>query len=244
MIELRSISKSYGNQTVFQDLDLTFQNGKTYTIIGQSGCGKSTIIRIIAGLVEAENGSIYLNNSELTDSNKNLFRKKIGYVIQDGGLFPHLTAKQNIELQSKYFNYPLDQIQVGMNYLLALTKFSSTLLNKYPSQLSGGEKQRVALMRSLMMDPDILLLDEPLGALDPMIRSDLQIELKNIFTKLNKTVVLVTHDLNEAAFFADEIVLLNKGIIEQQDSVRNFFNNPKSEYVHKFISAQSGAKIK
>jgi osmoprotectant transport system ATP-binding protein len=244
MIELRTISKSYGNQTVFQDLDLTFQNGKTYTIIGQSGCGKSTIIRMIAGLVEAESGSIYFNNSELTDSNKNSFRKKIGYVIQDGGLFPHLTAKQNIELQSKYFNYPLDQIQVGLNYLLALTKFSSTLLHKYPSQLSGGEKQRVALMRALMLDPDILLLDEPLGALDPMIRSNLQIELKNIFTKLNKTVVLVTHDLNEAAFFADEIVLLNKGKIEQQDRVDKFFNNPSSDYVTKFISAQRGAQFK
>jgi len=244
MIELKSISKSYGNQTVFQDLNLTFQNGKTYTIIGQSGCGKSTIIRIISGLVEAESGSIYLNNSELTDSNKNLFRKKIGYVIQEGGLFPHLTAKQNIELQSKYFNYPLDEIQVRLNYLLTRTKFSYTLLDKYPSQLSGGEKQRVALMRALMMDPDILLLDEPLGALDPMIRSKLQTELKNIFSKLNKTVVLVTHDLNEAAFFADEIVLLNKGKIEQQDSVHNFFNKPQSEYVRKFISAQRGTAVK
>jgi osmoprotectant transport system ATP-binding protein len=244
MIELRSISKSYGKESVFQNLDLTFREGIKYTVIGQSGCGKSTILRIIAGLARADSGSIYFNNSVLADSNKNLFRKKIGYVIQDGGLFPHLTAKQNIELQSKYFNYSKEQILRRLNELLTITKFSSSLLNKYSSQLSGGEKQRVALMRALMMNPDILLLDEPLGALDPMIRSDLQIELKNIFTKLNKTVVLVTHDLNEAALFADEIVLLNKGKIEQHDSVHNFFNNPKSEYVNKFISAQRGAQIK
>lgn len=162
----------------------------------------------------------------------------MGYVIQDGGLFPHLTALENITLMAKYLKWDDVKINERVKYLSELTHYPEQFLGKYPIELSGGQAQRVSIMRALMLDPDILLLDEPLGSLDPLIRFELQKDLKNIFSELKKNVVLVTHDLNEAVYFADKIVLIKDGQTEQEDEPGKLFANPKTSFVEEFINAQ------
>lgn len=165
-------------------------------------------------------------------------RQKVGYVIQDGGLFPHMSAAQNIAIVARYLRWKQDRIDDRVSELADLVRLPTAALNRFPLQLSGGQQQRVGLMRALMLDPPALLLDEPLGALDPIIRSELQKDLRSIFRKLNKTVVMVTHDLNEAAFFADKIVLLDQGRIVQQGTIRELIESPATDFVSRFILTQ------
>jgi len=165
-------------------------------------------------------------------------RKKMGYVIQDGGLFPHLTARDNVTLMARYLKWDRGSIAQRLRELTDITRFPADGLDRFPAQLSGGERQRVSLMRALMLDPDVLLMDEPLGALDPMIRRELQTDLKRIFHTLKKTVVLVTHDLGEAAFFGDVIVLLREGRIVQQGTLDDLLDSPAEPFVTHFINAQ------
>jgi len=207
-------------------------------LIGSSGCGKSTILRLIAGLVQPDNGHIEIDGNILSDSNLISVRKKLGYVIQDGGLFPHLSAYKNISLMASYIGWDTNRINKRIEELSNLTKFPPDHLNRFPAELSGGQKQRVSLMRALMLDPELLLLDEPLGALDPLIRFELQDDLKDIFNRLNKTVLLVTHDLNEAIYFADEIFLIKDGMIIQNGNVNELINSPAHPFVTQFINAQ------
>ena len=162
----------------------------------------------------------------------------MGYVIQEGGLFPHLTAQQNVTLVARYLNWSSDKIDHRLSQLASLVQLNPDSLSRYPAELSGGQRQRVSLMRALMLDPDVLLLDEPLGSLDPMIRFDLQNDLRKIFQQLHTTVVLVTHDLSEAAFFADHIVLLKDGKIVQRGSLRDLIDAPADPFVESFIRAQ------
>jgi len=159
-------------------------------------------------------------------------------VIQNGGLFPHLTARRNVTLMARYLNWKRSEIEARLLELAELTQFPLDGLDRYPVQLSGGQKQRLALMRALMLDPKVLLLDEPLGALDPIIRFDLQTDLKRIFQRLRKTVVLVTHDLDEAEYFGDSIVLMREGRIVQQGSIHEMVNAPIDPFVTHFIHAQ------
>jgi osmoprotectant transport system ATP-binding protein len=162
----------------------------------------------------------------------------MGYVIQDGGLFPHLTARGNIALLARHLGWDAARIDARLTALTALTHFPANGLARYPAELSGGQQQRVALMRALMLDPDVLLLDEPLGALDPMIRFELQGELRDIFRRLGKTVVLVTHDMGEAAFLGDTLVLLSDGRIVQQGSAADLVRTPANDLVARFVTAQ------
>jgi len=165
-------------------------------------------------------------------------RRRMGYVIQDGGLFPHFTARQNVALMAKEAGWPAKRRRERVEELVALTCFPASALDHYPVELSGGQRQRVALMRALMLDPDILLMDEPLGALDPMIRAELQDELKAIFQSLAKTVVLVTHDLGEAAFFAETIILMHQGRVVQQGQFSDLIERPIDSFVSHFVHAQ------
>ena len=167
----------------------------------------------------------------------------MGYVIQDGGLFPHLTAEKNVSLLADYIGWTKDKIDERIKELSVLTKFPVNGLERYPAELSGGQKQRVSLMRALMLDPKILLLDEPLGALDPLIRYELQDDLKKIFQKLKKTVILVTHDLTEAGFFGDKIVLMMDGKIIQTGTIEELIKKPANDFVTKFITAQRAFEI-
>lgn len=238
MIVLENISKDFEGTAVIKNITLQFPSASATVLIGPSGCGKSTLIRMITGLINPDSGVIKINGSKVDAANLREIRKNLGYVIQEGGLFPHLTAFDNLALMPKYLKWEAEKIIERIDILRELTNLDSNLLNKYPLQLSGGQRQRISLIRALMLDPEILLLDEPLGALDPLIRYDLQSELKEIFQKLSKTVVMVTHDLAEAVYFGDKIVLMKSGEIVQEDSPEDIINKPQSEFVNKFVNAQ------
>jgi len=237
-IQLKNIYKSFNSIKALQGINLHFENGKTTVLIGPSGSGKSTLIRIIIGLIKNDEGEVLIEDKRLTDSNLSYLRREIGYVIQEGGLFAHLTAERNVSLVAEYIGWEKEKIGKRIKELSVLTKFPQDGLNRYPAELSGGQKQRVSLMRALMLDPNILLLDEPLGALDPLIRYDLQTDLKDIFQRLNKTVLLVTHDINEAAFFADTIILIREGEIVQVGTIRDLIEKPADDFVIRFVKAQ------
>lgn len=242
-ILLNNISKIYNSVTALSNINLEIKDGMTTVLIGPSGCGKSTLIRIIIGLVKADKGKVIINNQDLSETDIIKLRLKMGYVIQDGGLFPHLTAKENISLVAKHIKWEKNKIDKRISELINLTKFPEEGINKYPAELSGGQQQRVSLMRALMLDPKILLLDEPLGALDPLIRYDLQTDLNEIFSNLKKTVVMVTHDLSEAAFFADKIILMKNGKIIQAGLMEDFIKNPADQFITDFIKAQRPLEI-
>jgi osmoprotectant transport system ATP-binding protein len=209
-------------------------------LIGPSGCGKSTLLRLMIGLIQPDRGRVHFEGEVLTRDNAERLRRKMGYVIQDGGLFPHLTARGNTALVARYLGWSAKRIGERLSELVELTHFPPDGVDRYPAQLSGGQRQRVSLMRALMLDPDVLLLDEPLGALDPMIRSNLQEELRTIFRQLGKTVVMVTHDLGEAGYFGDTIVLLREGSIVQRGSFGEFLDRPADAFVTEFVNAQRG----
>ena len=238
MIEIQGVSKAFGQTSALHSIDLTIPAGQTTVFIGQSGCGKSTILRLIIGLIQADSGSVFFEGTRVTPEAVISLRRKMGYVIQEGGLFPHLTAYDNVALMARYLGWSGEQIRDRLNELRELTHFPSEGLERFPVQLSGGQQQRVSLMRALMLDPDVLLLDEPLGALDPMIRADLQVDLKRIFQTLGKTVVLVTHDIAEAGFFGDVITLLRDGKILQKGTLEELIQSPADAFVTRFINAQ------
>ncbi|MCB0833452.1 MAG: ATP-binding cassette domain-containing protein [Bacteroidetes bacterium] len=238
MIQLDNLTKSYASKRVLGPIDLSIESAKTTVLIGPSGCGKSTLLRLILGLITQDSGEVRIDGCVLSEKTAVSLRRKAGYVIQDGGLFPHLTAYQNITLMARHLSFPEADIKDRVNFLTRLTNFSSDLLYHFPVQLSGGQKQRVGLMRALMLDPDILLLDEPLGALDPLIRYDLQTDLKDVFERLGKTVILVTHDMGEASFFGDTIILLDCGRVIQKGTTDDFVRHPMNDFVIQFLRAQ------
>jgi osmoprotectant transport system ATP-binding protein len=238
LVELRGVSKWYGAATALHPIDLAFTPGNTTVLIGPSGCGKSTILRLIIGLLEADRGTVRFNGEPLAQNNLAQIRRQIGYVIQDGGLFPHLTARGNVLLMARHLGRPDDEMKTRLEELCALTRFPVAALDRYPVELSGGQRQRVGLMRALALSPQLLLLDEPLGALDPLVRAALQTDLKEIFARLQQTAILVTHDLAEAAYLGDHIVLLSEGRIVQQGTLADLRERPASAFVTDFINAQ------
>jgi osmoprotectant transport system ATP-binding protein len=238
MIAVENVSKSYGKHTALAPTTLTFAPGQTTVLIGPSGCGKSTLLRIIVGLIRPETGRVLFGEQELTVENAQALRHAMGYVIQDGGLFPHLTAERNVTLLARFLKLPDGSIRTRVAELTGLVQLSQELLTRYPTALSGGQRQRVGLMRALMLDPALLLLDEPLGALDPITRSELQTQLKAIFARLGKTVILVTHDMGEAAYFGDAIVLMRDGHVVQCGTLADLLERPAEPYVAEFIRAQ------
>lgn len=238
MITIQGIKKSYSSKEVLKGIDLKIPKGKAFALIGPSGCGKSTLLRIIMGLIDQEEGSVSIDGELLTKENILPLRRKMGYVIQNGGLFPHLTARENAALAAKYLGWKNDKIESRLAELSDLVRIDKKMLDRKPGDISGGQAQRISLIRALMLDPDILLFDEPLGSIDPLVRHELQSDLKDIFRSLNKTVLLVTHDLGEAAFLGDEIVLMKEGEIVKQGGIHEITKNPASEFVERFIKAQ------
>ncbi len=238
MLKLEAVTKSYGPTQALGPIDLALASGSTTVILGPSGCGKSTLLRIALGLIEPDGGKVHVGGVELAPSNLALIRRRTGYVTQDGGLFPHLTARANTTIMAQRSGWTNTQIVERLHELSSLTSFPRPALDRYPAELSGGQRQRVALMRALMLDPDLLLLDEPLGALDPLIRYDLQEDLSRIFADAEKTVVFVTHDLTEAAYFADDVILLENGLVAQRGQFSDLVYKPASEFVTRFVRAQ------
>ncbi|WP_103028406.1 ATP-binding cassette domain-containing protein [Salinibacter altiplanensis] len=238
MIQLQGVTKRYGDAYAVQDVTLTAASEATTLLIGPSGSGKSTLLRLMIGLTRPDTGTVTVAGDRLAPSNARALRRRMGYVIQEGGLFPHLTGRANAALMARHLGWSSDRINARIDELTRLVQLDPDRLAQYPTELSGGQRQRVSLMRALMLDPDVLLLDEPLGALDPMIRADLQDDLRDIFRRLGKTVVFVTHDLGEAAFFGDRIVLLRQGRIEQSGTMQTLLSDPASPFVTDFIQAQ------
>ena len=238
MIELRGASKRYGEIQALAPTDLSLVSGQTTVLIGSSGSGKSTLLRIMLGLIAPDTGSVHFDGTEMGSGNTLELRRRMGYVVQDGGLFPHLNARRNASLLASWLGQSPQRIAPRLHELCELTHLPPELLDRYPSQLSGGQRQRVSLMRALMLDPEVLLLDEPLAALDPMIRSELQSDLREIFQTLDKTVVIVTHDIGEAAFFGDRVALMSDGRILQDGAFADLVRRPADPFVTRFINAQ------
>jgi osmoprotectant transport system ATP-binding protein len=238
MFRLDSVFKSYGSERAVDGVSLTISPGDTIALIGPSGSGKSTLFGLLTGLIKPDAGIVYFNDQDISRGSIRQIRQRIGYVIQDGGLFPHLTGHGNVSLMATHLGWSKSKIASRVDELLDLTRLSTQVLARYPTEMSGGHRQRVALVRALMLDGDVLLLDEPLGALDPMVRAELQQELAKIFLRLRKTVVLITHDLAEAAYFSDRIVLLRHGRVIQTGSIRELQDKPADDFVRQFVWAQ------
>jgi len=238
MIGFEEVTRRFGEVEALRGVDLEVEAGRTTVLIGPSGCGKSTLLRLVIGLVEPTAGRVTVGGQKVGPNTVLELRRRTGYVIQGGGLFPHLTAGENVTLMARHLRQPDEDTEHRLAELCALTHFPASALARYPFELSGGQQQRVGLMRSLMLDPDVLLLDEPLGALDPLVRRDLQRELREIFGALHRTALLVTHDLAEAAYLADRIVLLRDGGVVQTGTLDDLRERPAEPFVTRFLSAQ------
>jgi osmoprotectant transport system ATP-binding protein len=238
MLRLRDIGISFDGKRALDKINLRLEGGCTTVLIGPSGCGKSTVLRIVVGLLPPDQGCVEFEGRELRREILLESRRRMGYVIQDGGLFPHLTGRGNVALAAESLGQSRNAIIERIEELRRLVRLPVDALERYPAQLSGGQRQRVSLMRALMLDPALLLLDEPLAALDPMIRADLQEDLRTIFRSLDKTVLMVTHDMGEAVFFGDRIVLMREGRIIQSGAPEDLLQRPVDSFVSRFIQAQ------
>jgi osmoprotectant transport system ATP-binding protein len=240
VLSLISATKRYGPTLALAPTDLAIPEGQTCALIGPSGCGKTTILRLLIGLSRPDSGEVRFHDQRVDpDDQARLIqmRTRIGYVVQDGGLFPHLDAAGNITLMARHLGWPADRVRARLDQLVALARLPGDMLARYPAQLSGGQRQRVSLLRALMLDPEVLLLDEPLGALDPIVRAELQEDLAAIFRSLRRTVVLVTHDLAEAAYFSRDLVLLRAGHIVQRGAFDDLVERPVEPFVSTFVRA-------
>jgi osmoprotectant transport system ATP-binding protein len=238
MLTLQNIYKTFEGKPVLSDVNLIVPKGATHALIGSSGSGKTTLLRITLGLIPFDKGYVKINDQALLSFSPVEWADRIGYVPQDGGLFPHISAFENVSLIAKLRGWKMQKIESRVEELRKLVGLEAQLLAQFPFELSGGQQQRVAIMRAAMMDPAVMLLDEPMAALDPLIRRSLQQELKSIFQRLDKTVLLVTHDLGEAVFLAEQITLLHEGKVIQTGAYRDLLQNPTDPFVTAFINAQ------
>ena len=240
-LRLAGVTKRYGAGAAVDGLDLTFASGKTTALLGPSGCGKSTVLRLLVALVTPDAGQVEADGRPLPAHDIEALRRRIGYVIQDGGLFPHLTAAGNVTLMARHLGWDAARTAARLEELRALTRFPADGLTRYPNELSGGQVQRVAIMRGLLLDPEVLLLDEPLSALDPLVRAELRDDLRAIFRSLGKTVIVVTHDVGEAAFLADVVVLMRAGRVVQQGPFATLAAAPADPFVSAFLATGNGS---
>jgi osmoprotectant transport system ATP-binding protein len=238
MLTLQNIHKSFDGKPVVSDVNLTVPKGATHALIGSSGSGKTTLLRITLGLIPFDKGYVKINDQALLSFTPVQWADRIGYVPQDGGLFPHITGFHNVSLIARLRGWGTQKIAGRVEELRKLVELDPEVLRRFPFELSGGQQQRVAIMRAAMMDPEVMLLDEPMAALDPLIRRSLQQELKSIFQRLGKTVLLVTHDLGEAVYLAEGLTLLHQGKVVQSGAYRDLLLYPKDPFVTLFINAQ------
>jgi osmoprotectant transport system ATP-binding protein len=238
MLALQNITKTFNGKTVLFDVNLAIPKGATHALIGSSGSGKTTLLRITLGLIPLDKGYVKINDQALSSFSPTQWADRIGYVPQDGGLFPHITAFENVSLIATLRGWDRRKVDGRVEELRKLVDLDVALLTRFPYELSGGQQQRVAIMRAAMMDPAVMLLDEPMAALDPLIRRSLQQELKAIFQRLGKTVLLVTHDLGEAVYLAEQITLLHEGKVIQSGAYGDLLLRPADPFVTAFINAQ------
>jgi osmoprotectant transport system ATP-binding protein len=236
MIEFQQVGKSFGAQTVVEDFSLTIAPGEFVVLIGRSGSGKSTTLKMVNRLVEHDRGRILFAGAEIRSFQPEDLRRRMGYAIQSTGLFPHWTVERNIACVPTLLKWPAARIRDRVTDLLELLQLSpERYRGRYPHELSGGQQQRVGVARALAADPDVLLMDEPFGALDPITRETLQTELARIHRLSGKTIVLVTHDIDEALRLGSRIVLLDHGRIVQVGTPRQLLTEPAHDFVREFI---------
>jgi osmoprotectant transport system ATP-binding protein len=238
VIALENVTKSYAAKQVLARVTLRVRGGQSLALVGPSGCGKSTLLRVVLGLVVPDAGIVTVGGARAGPATAQATRLRTGYVIQDGGLFPHLTARGNVAILPERLGWSPSRVSARVDELFELAGLSPELASRYPAELSGGQRQRVGIMRALVLDPDVLLMDEPLGALDPILRARLQKDLKALFCRLKKTVLLVTHDMSEAAFLADSIAVMREGRIVQEGRFEELAAHPTDAFVTEFIEAQ------
>ena len=240
MLSLEDVSKSYGGAVALSKTTLTVDARARLALVGPSGCGKSTLLRLVLGLVLPDTGRVTFGDTVVTRETSRAVCLRAGYVNQDGSLFPHLTARENVTLVARHLKWDAARIALRVDELGALVRLPRELLLRYPAEMSGGQRQRVGLMRALMLDPDVLLLDEPMGALDPVVRAQLQEDLVGIFQSLKKTVLLVTHDMAEAAFLAETLVVMRGGAVVQRGTLRDLLDAPADAFVTALLRAHRG----
>ena len=227
LIRLEGITKKFGEHLIIPTLDLTINDGEFVTLLGPSGCGKTTLLRMIAGLETPTTGKVILDGKDITKLPP--YKRNVNMVFQNYALFPHMTVTENIHFGLKMQGVPNDEAQERINQVLYLTQLEQ-LRDRYPSQMSGGQQQRVAIARALVNSPKVLLLDEPLGALDYQLRKKLQLELKNLQRGLGLTFVFVTHDQEEALTMSDRIVIMHDGVIQQDGDPNGIYHHPKNTF--------------
>ena len=237
MIEFVDVNKNFGEYHIIKNLSMKIEKGKITVIIGSSGCGKTTTLKMINKLIIPTSGKIYIDGEDISQKGTIKLRRNIGYVIQQTGLFPHMTVKENIELIAKIENIDKNKMNMRTRELMKMINLDyEKFSERYPLELSGGQQRRVGVARAFDLDPAIILMDEPFSAVDPISRRQLQDELVAIQKKLEKTIVFVTHDIQEAVKIADKICLLNNGEIMQYDTPENIIKNPKNDFVRKFVN--------
>lgn len=239
LLQVRGLHHAYGPTAVLQDIDLDLPAGRIAALVGPSGCGKTTSLKMINRLIEPTSGSIFVRGTEIRELPKHELRRDIGYVIQQIGLFPHKTIAENIGTVPRLLGWDKARIEDRVEELVELVGLWPEILDRYPAALSGGQQQRVGVARALAADPPIMLMDEPYSAVDPIVRSHLQDELLDLQQRVQKTIVLVTHDVDEAIKLGDQIVLLNVGgILEQAGPPADLLRNPANEFVEDFLGRE------
>ncbi|MEA3508820.1 MAG: ABC transporter ATP-binding protein [Synergistota bacterium] len=242
MIEFKNATKRFGQKTAVDDLSLTMEQGSLTMLIGPSGCGKTTSLKMVNRLVDPDGGDILINGTSINDLEPVQLRRSIGYVIQEIGLFPHYSVFDNVAMLPRLHNWKPEKIRDSVHEVLDMVTLDSSYADKYPRQLSGGERQRVGLARALAADPDVLLMDEPFGAIDPINRLTLQESFLEIQEEIKKTIVFVTHDINEAIKLGDRIAIMNQGSLVQHDTVAEILENPDSEFVENLLGHDRNLK--
>lgn len=239
MIEIKNITKTVGEKVILDDISLTIESGSFVVLIGPSGCGKTTTLKLLNKLIEPSSGEIYIDGKPISKEDPIKLRRNIGYVIQNIGLFPHLTIKENIELIPKLKGEKSEEeISENTERLIKMVGLDpDDFLYKYPTELSGGQQQRIGVIRALATDAEIILMDEPFSALDPITRTQLQESLYQLQQDLKKTIIFVTHDMDEALKLADKICIMKDGKIQQYDTAENLLKHPANEFVKNFIGS-------
>ena len=236
MIRFEHVSKRFKETAVLSDISFEIEKGMFVAIIGASGCGKTTTLKMINRLIEPTEGKIFINGEDISQKDVIALRRNMGYVIQQTGLFPHMTIRENIELIPKVQKKSPEEIRKRTFELMEMVGLDrDTFLDRYPTELSGGQQQRVGVARAFATDPDIILMDEPFSALDPITRAGLQDELASLQAKLKKTIVFVTHDMDEAIKVADKLLIMSHGSIVQYDTPENILKNPANDFVSHFV---------
>lgn len=236
MIKFKNVSKSFDRKLILDNINFEIKQGEFVILIGPSGCGKTTTLRTINRLIEPDKGKVFVDGKDITNVNPVKLRRTIGYVIQQIGLFPNMTVEQNISIVPRLLKYPKEKCNKITKDLLKLVDMPyEENAHKYPSELSGGQQQRIGVLRALAASPPIVLMDEPFGALDPITRDSLQDEIKRIQKKLKKTIVFVTHDMDEALKLADTIIFMNNGKIIQMASPEELLQNPAAPIIKDFL---------